>query len=120
MAQQPQVRRSIGVEAYDKYVELAKVLAFLANVDNADFHCAVGGEDSLAERLAGQQIDIVTIYSVYHHIRNKERFLADLVALEAVVRDARDGEPARVLRGPLVGVRGRAHQPRPRRCRTAR
>jgi GT2 family glycosyltransferase len=82
MAERPDVRRSIGVEAYDKYVELAKVLAFLANVDNAEFHCAVGGEDSLAVRLAGQQIDIVTIYSVYHHIRNKERFLADLVALK--------------------------------------
>jgi len=82
MAERPDVRRSIGVEAYDKYVELAKVLAFLAKVDNADFHCAIGGEDSLAERLAGQQVDLVTIYSVYHHIRNKERFLADLLALK--------------------------------------
>jgi hypothetical protein len=75
------VRRSIGVEAYDKYVELAKALAFLAGADDARFHCAVGGEDALAERLAGEPIDLVTIYSVYHHIRNKERFLADLVAL---------------------------------------
>ncbi|MEO7433997.1 MAG: glycosyltransferase, partial [Candidatus Binatia bacterium] len=82
MAERPDVRRSIGVEAYDKYVELAKVLAFLAKVDNADFHCAIGGEDSLAERLAGQHVDLVTIYSVYHHIRNKERFLADLLALK--------------------------------------
>lgn len=82
MARRPEVLRSIGVEAYDKYVELAKVLAFLAKVDNAEFHCAVGGEDALAERLAGTPIDLVTIYSVYHHIRNKERFLADLVALK--------------------------------------
>ncbi len=82
MARRPEVRRSIGVEAYDKYVELAKVLAFLAKVPNAEFHCVVGGEESLAERLAGTPIDLVTIYSVYHHIRNKERFLADLVALK--------------------------------------
>src|SRR6185436_5053253 len=82
MARRPEVLRSIGVEAYDKYVDLAKVLAFLAKVDNAEFHCAVGGEYALAERLAGTPIDLVTIYSVYHHIRNKERFLADLVALK--------------------------------------
>ena len=81
MAQRPEVRRSIGVEAYDKYVALSQVLAFLAGVDNAVFHCVVGGEDSLAERLAGESVDLVTIYSVYHHIRNKERFLADLAAL---------------------------------------
>ncbi len=81
MAERPEVRRSIGVEAYDKYVELAKSLAFLAGTDAARFHCAVAGEDMLAERLAGERIDLVTIYSVYHHIRNKERFLADLAAL---------------------------------------
>lgn len=81
MARQPHVRRSIGIEAYDKYVELSKALAFLAGVENVAFHCAVCGEDSLAERLAGEQVDFVTIYSMYHHIRNKERFLADLAAL---------------------------------------
>lgn len=81
MARQPEVRRSIGVEAYDKYVELAKTLAFLAGVANVAFHCAVAGEDALAARLAGDSVDLVTIYSVYHHIRNKERFLADLTAL---------------------------------------
>lgn len=81
MARQPQVRRSIGVEAYDKYVELAKALAFLAGVDDAAFHCAVAGEDSIAARLGGEPVDLVTIYSVYHHIRHKDRFLADLAAL---------------------------------------
>ncbi|MCC6764889.1 MAG: glycosyltransferase [Deltaproteobacteria bacterium] len=81
MARRPEVARSIGVEAHDTYVELARVLAFLSKVENAEFHCAVGGEDSLVERLAGRRVDLVTIYSVYHHIRNKERFLADLAAL---------------------------------------
>src|SRR6185369_4620594 len=81
MARQPQVRRSIGVEAYDKYVELARALAFLAGVDNVAFHCAVAGEDSIGGRLGGEPVDLVTIYSVYHHIREKERFLADLAAL---------------------------------------
>lgn len=81
LARQPRVRRSIGVEAFDKYVELSKALAFVAGVENVAFHCAVCGEDSLAERLAGEHVDLVTIYSTYHHIRNKERFLADLTAL---------------------------------------
>ncbi|MCC6850398.1 MAG: glycosyltransferase [Deltaproteobacteria bacterium] len=81
MARRPEVARSIGVEAYDRYVELAKVLAFLSRAEHAEFHCAVAGEDSLVERLGGRRVDLVTIYSVYHHIRNKERFLADLAAL---------------------------------------
>ncbi|HEY2387433.1 MAG TPA: glycosyltransferase [Candidatus Binatia bacterium] len=81
LARQPQVRRSIGVEAYDKYVELSKALAFVAGVENVAFHCAVGGEDSLAERLRGERVDLVTIYSMYHHIRDKQRFLADLATL---------------------------------------
>ena len=81
LARQPQVCRSIGVEAYDKYVELSKALAFVAGVENVEFHCAVGGEDSLAERLSGAHVDLVTIYSMYHHIRNKQRFLADLATL---------------------------------------
>ncbi|MBI3769877.1 MAG: glycosyltransferase [Deltaproteobacteria bacterium] len=81
MARQPHVRRSIGVEAFDKYVELSKALAFLAGIEKVAFHCAVCGEDSLAARLAGEHVDFVTIYSMYHHIRNKERFLADLAAL---------------------------------------
>lgn len=81
MAQQPGVRRSIGVEAYDKYVELSRVLAFLSDVPNAIYHCAVGGDDSLHALLGGERVDLVTIYSVYHHIRNKRAFLADLAAL---------------------------------------
>ena len=81
LARQPQVRRSIGVEAYDKYVELSRALAFVAGVANVAFHCAVGGEDSIAERVQGERVDLVTIYSMYHHIRNKQRFLADLATL---------------------------------------
>ncbi len=81
LARQPRVRRSIGIEAYDKYVELSKALAFVAGAENVEFHCAVGGEDSVAERLRGASVDLVTIYSMYHHIRNKPRFLADLAAL---------------------------------------
>jgi GT2 family glycosyltransferase len=81
LARQPQVRRSIGVEAYDKYVQLSKALAFVAGVENAAFHCAVGGEDSIVDRLHGEHVDLVTIYSMYHHIRNKPRFLADLATL---------------------------------------
>lgn len=82
LSQSKKVRKSIGVEAYDKYVELSKILAFLSDSVNVEFIQAVGGQDSLVELLRGQKIDLVTIYSVYHHIQNKEAFLKDLIALQ--------------------------------------
>jgi GT2 family glycosyltransferase len=73
-----QVRRSIGVEAHPPYVALSRVLAFLAERPKAEFYRAVAGEDALAPLVAGGRVDLVTIYSVYHHIRDKSRFLDDL------------------------------------------
>ncbi len=72
------VQRSIGVEAHPPYVALSRVLAFLAERPKAEFYRAVAGEDALAPLVAGGRVDLVTIYSVYHHIRDKSSFLDDL------------------------------------------
>ncbi len=76
------VARSIGVEAYHTYVDLSRVIAFLADNPKVRFHCAECGKDRLSDVLAGESIDCVTIYSVYHHIRDKAAFLADLKQLD--------------------------------------
>jgi GT2 family glycosyltransferase len=81
LAKQPQVRKSIGVEAYDKYVYLARVLAFLSDTANVEFFCAECGKDNLSDLLRNERIDLVTVYSVYHHIKNKSHFLEDLKRL---------------------------------------
>ena len=81
LAKQLQVRKSIGVEAYDKYVYLARVLAFLSDTANVEFFCAECGKDNLSDLLRDERIDLVTVYSVYHHIKNKPHFLEDLKRL---------------------------------------
>ena len=81
LAKQLRIKKSIGVEAYGKYVDVASVLAFLSDTANVEFFCAECGNDSLSELLRDEQIDLVTIYSVYHHIKNKPRFLEDLKRL---------------------------------------
>ncbi|MCX6344982.1 MAG: tetratricopeptide repeat protein [Armatimonadetes bacterium] len=80
MGARKNVRRSIGVEAFDKYVEMAGVLAFIHGLNNTQFIQAECGNHSLYE-LIGGEVDLVTIYSVYHHIRNKKKFLTDLKKL---------------------------------------
>lgn len=76
------VASSYGVEAFEPYVRLARVLAFLADNTRAHFLCAECGNDRLAELVNGQKVDCITIYSVYHHIRNKTAFLEDIRRLD--------------------------------------
>ena len=82
LSRSERVARSFGVEAFGRYVELARVLAFIEGNANVQYFCAECGKDSLTDLLAGQKIDCVTIYSVYHHIRNKAAFLEDLRRLD--------------------------------------
>ena len=79
-----EIRRTIGIEAFANYVELAKVQAFYRRDTKAEFFCAECGEVSIAD-LVREPVDIVTIYSVYHHIRNRRRFLEDLLRLSPKV-----------------------------------
>ena len=78
LSRSDRVRLSVGVEAYQPYVDLSRILAFLGNAPKAQFLCAECGKDSLSDLLAGQTIDLVTMYSVHHHIANKAAFLADI------------------------------------------
>ncbi len=75
------VERTIGVEAHHKYIELAQVLAFLNSCQRTTFIRAECGVDRLCDLIDGPSIDLVTIYSVYHHIPNREIFLEDLKRL---------------------------------------
>lgn len=84
LSRSDKVRRTVGVEAFSNYVDLANVQAFFHNVDKASFFCAECGEASLAD-LVCESVDIITIYSVYHHIRNKHKFLEDLIRLSPKV-----------------------------------
>jgi glycosyltransferase involved in cell wall biosynthesis/tRNA A-37 threonylcarbamoyl transferase component Bud32 len=81
LSRSPKILRTIGVEAYDRYVDLSKVLAFLDDSSKVEFFCAECGKDSLHELLQGQTVEFITMYSVYHHINNKEQFLKDLAKL---------------------------------------
>jgi SAM-dependent methyltransferase len=77
----PFVRESIGLEAYANYVDLSRVLAFLYGVAKAKFFRFTCGEERLPDRLQG--VTLVTMLSVYHHVKNKEALLTDLKKLEA-------------------------------------
>ena len=80
LSDNPGIRRTIGIEAFSSYVELAKAQAFFNHADKAEFLCAECGQVSLSE-LIREPVDIITIYSVYHHIKNKTTFLKDLIEL---------------------------------------
>lgn len=75
-ARQPFVANVLGIEAFDKYVEAATLLAFLGDVNNATFATHVAGEDSLD--MVQAPLDLCTVLSVYHHIQKRERFLDEL------------------------------------------
>ncbi len=76
------VKKSIGVEGYEKYVDLARILAFLSDCSKARFVRTECGRESLSGLLGEEDIDLVTVYSVYHHIVNKKAFIEDLALLE--------------------------------------
>lgn len=71
-----QVERAIGVDASADFVELARAQAFLLRIARAEFHRAVCGAEPLAGRFPG--VNVVTLFSVYHHIDRAEAFLDDL------------------------------------------
>ena len=81
LARSGRVSKTVGVEAHQPYVDLSRILAFLADARQAEFLRAECGVDRLHERLPDLHIDLVTAYSVYHHIANKGAFLEDLRAL---------------------------------------
>ena len=79
LARSGKVRRSVGVEAFERYVALGRCLAFLDEVeDKVELYAAECGNDLISSLVEPGSIDCVTIYSVYHHIHDKQTFLSDL------------------------------------------
>ena len=73
------VEESVGVEAFEPYVECARALAFANGARRVRYVTAVCGDDTLTKSV--DRTDIVTVLSVYHHIRNRSSFLCDLKVL---------------------------------------
>jgi hypothetical protein len=73
------VQETVGVDAADNYVHIAAALAFLYDGEKMRFRRILCGQDVLADVFAGT--NVVTMFSVYHHISNKDGFLADIKRL---------------------------------------
>lgn len=73
------VERAIGVEAYREYSVASQAIAFAYNFLGAEFINAVCGEFSIFARCP--DANVITMFSVYHHIANKEAFLDDLMRI---------------------------------------
>jgi hypothetical protein len=72
----PFVKHSTGLEAFAQYVAAAKALAFINDESKVTFHRFVCGEDDIAA--IDEKFNVCTLLSVYHHIADKELFLAGL------------------------------------------
>lgn len=85
------VAKSIGLEAYNKYVTASSALRFLYDYPKTYFYEFICGKDTFASLFASPKfltdhnvppkIDLVTMLSVYHHIQAKDAVLADLKSL---------------------------------------
>jgi len=73
--------RCIGLEGFSEFNILAKALSFLENCHNIEFYNFVCGQDNLTEL----NIDvpcIFSVFSVWHHIINKEAFLNQVKSMD--------------------------------------
>lgn len=73
------IQQSVGVEASDQYVDTSKGLAFVYGQRKVKFIRLVCGEEPLPSE--GLKPNVVTMFSVYHHVADKDRFLNDLKQL---------------------------------------
>jgi hypothetical protein len=71
----------VGLEAFEKYADVAKCLSFVYDSKKTQFHRFECGKDHLEEKL--DRADIVTLLSVYHHIANREQLLDEIRGLGA-------------------------------------
>lgn len=77
--------RNIGLEGFHNFNVLARGLAFMDDIQDIEYRDFVCGENSLSEiELKGKCI--FTICSVWHHIKNKDKFVQQLkkVNIEAI------------------------------------
>lgn len=76
----PQVIRCIGLEGFHNFNVLAKGIAFLDNITNTEYYDFLCGEDDL-DKLCIQEPVVLSMCSVWHHIKRKDVFLAQLKKL---------------------------------------
>lgn len=74
---QPFDVESIGLEAYDRYVEAANAIRFITDSSMVCFRQFVCGESDFDE-IAYGGVDVCTLLSVYHHIVSRDDFLSSL------------------------------------------
>lgn len=79
--QYPFVNSSLGLEAFQQYVDVSKILAFLYDFSGAKFTTFVCGEDGMGDKLLGA--NFITMFSVYHHITRKDDLLWELKKIGA-------------------------------------
>jgi hypothetical protein len=84
----PCVEMSTGLEAFSEYIAAADLLRFVADARNVRFHKFICGKDKLDELL--ERVDFCTVLSVYHHIPNKEYFLAELATQDRYYKERGD------------------------------
>ncbi len=77
----PFVDLSLGLEAFQRYVDIANALLFLYDLSRTRFAAFICGEDSILDE--ARRADLVTMFSVYHHIAQRDVFLAELKRLGA-------------------------------------
>jgi len=70
------VKASSGIEAYLKFIEVSKIIAFLYDFDKAEFFHAECGVDDIKN--IGTGSNLITMLSVYHHVTNKRTLLEDI------------------------------------------
>jgi tRNA A-37 threonylcarbamoyl transferase component Bud32/2-polyprenyl-3-methyl-5-hydroxy-6-metoxy-1,4-benzoquinol methylase len=74
------VQETVGVDAADNYVHIATALAVLYyDGKKMRFRRMLCGQDMLSDVFAGT--NVLTMFSVYHHIVDKDGFLADIKRL---------------------------------------
>lgn len=74
------ISRCIGIEAYEKYVKFANALKFILNSPKTVFYNIVCGEENMQNKIPELNVQsdkrkFVSLFSVYHHIENKESCL---------------------------------------------
>jgi SAM-dependent methyltransferase len=80
-ARLPFVAGSTGIEASADYVALARALAFVCGADRVRFVCSVAGVDDLGAAI--DKVDLITLLSVYHHVADPDKLLAQIRDLRA-------------------------------------
>ena len=75
----PCVLHSIGVEASSDFVEVSSALSFAYDLKKTEFYQKLCGDSSLS--VIAPDTNVITMFSVYHHIAQKDVFLFDLQKL---------------------------------------